>query len=114
MTKEETILSQRGDQHLKEFVVAQLVNEDKGKFYNFGNYDEELEMLEDQLIYSRVDKHVYLMFDDSIGKEKTTNKHTELFYNLVDSNRESRGKQQFQEKKMQVYQSKDRLDMGIE
>ena len=29
MTQEETILSQRGDQHLKEFVVAELVNEDK-------------------------------------------------------------------------------------
>ena len=32
----------------------------------------------------------------------------------MDSSRESRGQQQFQEKKMQVYQSKDRLDMEIE
>ena len=71
-------------------------------------------MLEDWLINPRVDIDDYLMFDDNIGKEKTTNKSTELFYNLVDSNRESRGHQQFQEKKMQVYQSKDRLDMEIE
>ena len=35
MTQEETILSQRGDQHLKEFVVAELANEDKKKFSNF-------------------------------------------------------------------------------
>ena len=66
------------------------------------------------MINPRVDKHDYLMFDDSIGKEKTTGKSTELFYNLVDSNRESSGQQQFQEKKIQVYQSKDILDMEIE
>ena len=54
------------------------------------------------------------MFDCIIRKEHTTNKRTKLFYNLVDSSRESRGQQQFQEKKMQVYQSKDRLDMEIE
>ena len=53
------------------------------------------------------------MLDDSIGKEKTIYKITELFYNLVDNNRESRGQQQFQEKKMQVYKSKDRLNMEI-
>ena len=45
VTQEETILSQRGDQHLKEFVVAELDPEDKRKFSNFRNYDEELEML---------------------------------------------------------------------
>ena len=90
MTQEETILSQRGDRYLKEFVVAELVNEDKGKFSNFRNYDEELEMLEDWLINPRVDKHDCLMFDDNIGKEKTTNKSTELLYNLVDSSKESR------------------------
>ena len=54
------------------------------------------------------------MLDDSIGKEKTIDKSTELFYNLVDSSKESRGQQQFQEKKMQVYQPKDRLNMEIE
>ena len=32
----------------------------------------------------------------------------------MDNNRESRGQQQFREKKMQVYQPKDRLDMEIE
>ena len=72
MTREETILSQRGDRYLKEFVVAELVNEDKRKFSNFRNYDEELEMLEDWLINPRVDKHELLMFDDNIGKEKKT------------------------------------------
>ena len=61
-----------------------------------------------------VDKHECLMFDDNIWKEQTTDKSTELFYNLVDSSRESRGQQQFQEKKMQVYQLKDRLDIDIE
>ena len=69
MTREETILYQRGDQHLKEFVVAELATKDKGKFSNFINYDEELEMLEDWLINPRVDKHECLMFDDSIGKK---------------------------------------------
>ena len=64
MTQEETILSQRGDRSLEEITVVELVNEDKGKFSNFGNYDEELEMLEDWLINSRVDKHDFLMFDD--------------------------------------------------
>ena len=37
MTQEETILPQRGDQYLKEFSIAELVNEDKGKFSNFRN-----------------------------------------------------------------------------
>ena len=46
-------------------------------------------MLEDWLIDPRVDKHDYLMFDDSIGKKQTIGKRTELFYNLVDSSRES-------------------------
>ena len=71
-------------------------------------------MLEDWLINPNINKDDCLMFDDSIGKDKTLDKITEFFYNLVDSNRDSRGQQQFQEKKMQVYQSKDRLDMDIE
>ena len=66
-----------------------MVNEDKGKFSNFRNYDEELEMLEDWLINPMVDKHDCLTFDDSIGKEQTIDKSTVLFYNLVDSSRES-------------------------
>ena len=57
-------------------------------------------MLEDWLINPRIDKDDCLMFDDSIGKEQITCKRTDLFYNLVDSNRELRGQQQFQEKKM--------------
>ena len=54
------------------------------------------------------------LFNDNIRKEKIAGKNTELFYNLVDSSRESREQQQFQEKKMQVYQPKDRMDMEIE
>ena len=79
-------------------------NEDKDKVSNLKKYDEELEMLEDWLINPRIEKYDCLMFDDSIGKEQIVGKRTELFYNLVDSNRESRGQQPFQEKKMQVYQ----------
>ena len=67
-------MSQRGDKNLKEFVVAELANEDKGKFYNFRNYDEELEMLEYWLINPRVDKNDFLMFDENIRKEYTTGK----------------------------------------
>ena len=81
-------MSQEDDQYLEEITVAELVNEDKGKFSNFRNYDEELEMLEDWLINPRVDKHDYLMFDDRIGKEQITDKIIELVYNLVDSNKE--------------------------
>ena len=73
-----------------------MATKDKGNFSKFRNYDEELEMLEDWLSDPRIDKDDYLMFDDSIRKEQTTNKRTELFYNLVDSSRESRGQQQFQ------------------
>ena len=47
MSREETVLSQRGDQYLKEFTVVELVNEDKGNFSNLRKYDEELEMMED-------------------------------------------------------------------
>ena len=99
---------------MREIDFTKLDNEDKGIFPNLRKYDEELEMLEDWLINPRVDKHDCLMFDDNIRKEQTTDKSTKLFYNLVDSNRESRGQQQFQEKKMQVYHPKDRLDMEIE
>ena len=73
----------------------------KVSFLTSRNYDEELEMLEDWLIDPKIDKDVCLMFDESIEKEQTSGKSTELFYNLVDSNKESRGQQQFQEKKMQ-------------
>jgi len=69
MTQEETILSQRGDQYLKEFAVGKMVNEDKGKFSNFKNYDEELGILEDFLTNPRVVKHECLIFGDNIGKE---------------------------------------------
>ena len=93
MTQEETILSLRNDQYLNEFAIAELVNEEKGKFCNFRNYDEELEMLEDWLINPRVDKHDCLMFDDRIRKEQTMDKSTKLFYNLVDCSRELRGQQ---------------------
>ena len=37
MTQEKTILSQRGDQYLKEFVVAELANGDKENFSNLIN-----------------------------------------------------------------------------
>ena len=90
MTHEGTIVSQEDDQCLEEITIVDLVNEEKGKIFKFRNYDEELEMLEDWLINPRVDKHDCLMFDDNIGKEKTVDKITELFYNLVDSSRESR------------------------
>ena len=49
MTQEETILSQKGDQYLNEFIVAGLTTEDKEEFSNFRKYDEELKMLEDWL-----------------------------------------------------------------
>ena len=39
-------MSQRDDQHLEEIIVTELVNEDKGNFSNFRNYNEELDMLE--------------------------------------------------------------------
>ena len=52
------------------------------------------------------------MFDSNIRKLQGQN--IGLSCNLVDSSRESRGQQQFQEKKMEVYHSKDRLDMEIE
>ena len=91
MKQEDTILSQKGDQYIKELVVADLVNEDKQIFSNLRKYDEELEMLEDWLINPRIDNDGYLMFDHSIIKIEGQN--TELFYNLVDRSRESRGKQ---------------------
>ena len=65
-----------------------MVNEDKIILSNFRKYDEELEMLEDWLINPRIDKHDCLMFDEIIGEEKIAGKNTELFYNLVYSNKE--------------------------
>ena len=58
MTQEETILSQRGDQYLKEFAVAELDNGDKEIFSNLGKYDEELDMMEDWLINPRIDNDI--------------------------------------------------------
>ena len=69
ITKEDTILSQKGDQYLEELVVAELANEHKEKLSNLKKYDEELEMLEDWLIDPRIDKYDCLMLDCSIGKE---------------------------------------------
>ena len=66
MTQEETILSQRGDEYLKEIVVVELANGDKENFSNLRKYDEELEMMEDWLISPRIDNDVCLMFDNSI------------------------------------------------
>ena len=37
MTQEETILSQRGDQYLKEFSIVELANKDKENFLTSGN-----------------------------------------------------------------------------
>ena len=105
-------MSQRGDQHRKEFDVAKLANEGKGKFSNLRKYDEDLEMLEDWLINPRIDIDDFLMFDCSISKIEGQN--IELSCNLVDSSRESRGQQLFQKKKTQVYQPKNRLDVEIE
>ena len=68
MTQEETILSQRGDQYLKEFAIAEFANRDKQKFSNLKKYDEELEMMEDWLINPRIDNYDCLMFDRSIRK----------------------------------------------
>ena len=90
ITKEETILSQKVDQYLEEFVVAELDNGDKEKLYNLRKYDEELEILEGWLINPRVDKHDCLMFDCSIGKEWIEGQNIEMSYEPVDSNRESR------------------------
>ena len=76
MTQEETILSQKGDQYIKELAVAELVNEDKGIFSNLKKYDKELEMLEYWLINPRIDKYDYVMhasmemFSDNIEEEK--------------------------------------------
>ena len=91
MTQEETVLSQRGDQYLKEFVVVELDNGDKDFFYNLRKYDEELEMMEDWLTNPSIDNDGCLMFDSSI--RKIQGQSTELFYNLVDSSRESWGQQ---------------------
>ena len=85
MTQEETILSQRGDQYLKEFAVGKMVNEDKAIFSNLRKYDEELEMLEDWLINPRIDNDDCLMhvsmkiLNDNIGKEKIAGKTLNYF-----------------------------------
>ena len=113
MAQEGTILSQKGDQYRRELFVAELTNEDKEKFSNLRKYDEELEMLEDWLINPCIDKDGLLMLDDRIGEEHIAGKKTELVDNLVDSNKKTK-EQQFQEKKMQVYQPKDSLDLDIE
>ena len=58
MTHEGTIVSQEDDQYLEEITVAELVNEDKGKFSNFRNYNEELDMLEYWLLSIRLIKMI--------------------------------------------------------
>ena len=68
MTQEDTILSQRGDQYLNEFVVAELANGDKEIFFNLRKYDKELEIMEDWLINTRIDNGDCLMFDSCIRK----------------------------------------------
>ena len=113
MTQEEAILSQKGDQFLNKFVVAELSSEDKENLSNLRNYDEGLHMLEDWLINTKIDKDDCLMFDDSIGEQQIAGNDTELFYNFVDSSKKTK-EQQFQEKKMQVYQPKDSLDLDIQ
>ena len=60
-------------------------------FSNLGKYDEELEMMEDWLINPRIDNDDCLIFDRSIRKIQGQN--IGLSCNLVDSSRESRGKQ---------------------
>ena len=89
-----------------------MTNEDEENVSNLRKYDEVLEIMEDWLITPMIDNDDCLMFDSSIRKIQDQN--IVLSCNLVDSSRESRGQQQFQEKKMQVYQPKDRLDMEIE
>ena len=69
MTKEETILFQKGDQYLEELVDAKLDNKDKKKLSILRKYDEELEMLEDWFINPRIDKNDSLMLNCGIGKE---------------------------------------------
>ena len=76
MTQEQTILSQKGDQYIKVFVVTELSSEDKEKISNFKKYNEELEILEDWLINPRIDKYDCLMFDCSNGKQKIAGKST--------------------------------------
>ena len=91
-----------------------MANEDKEKIYNLTKYDEELEMLEDWLTNPRIDKNVCLMLGCSIGKEHIEGRNIELSCKLVDSSREPREQQQFQNKKMQVYHPRDMLDMEID
>ena len=84
-------MSQKGNQYIKELVVAELVNEEKGIFSNLRKYDEELEMLEDWLINPRIDNDDRLMFDCSI--RKIGGQNTGLSCNLVDSSIELREQQ---------------------
>ena len=57
-------------------------------------------MLEEWLINPKFDKDDCLMFNDcSIEKEQITGKDTKLFYNLVDSSRESRGHSSFRKRR---------------
>ena len=68
MTQEVAILFQEGDKPMKELVVTNLANEDKGIFSNLRKYDEVLNMLEYWLFNPRIDTNESLMFDESIGK----------------------------------------------
>ena len=88
MTKEETILSQKGDQYLEELAIPELANEDKEKLSNHRKYDEELEMLEYWLINPSIDKDDYSMLDCNIQKQHIQGRNIELCCKLVDGNRE--------------------------
>ena len=61
MTHEETMLSQKGDQYLRELAVVEFANEENEDLSNFKKYDEELGMLEYWLINPRIDKDDCLM-----------------------------------------------------
>ena len=80
-----------------------MANEDKVKLSNLKKYDEELEMLEDWLINPRIDKDDCLMLVCSVGKEQIEGQNIKMSCELVDSSRESRELQQFQNKQMQMY-----------
>ena len=87
MTQEETILSQRGDQYLKEFFVGELDTGDKEKNSNLWEYEEELQMIEYWLFNTRIDTDYCLMyvsiemFCDNIGEENMGIQGIELSYN---------------------------------
>ena len=106
MTQEKTILSQKGDQYLGELLVAELAIEDKEKLSNLREYDEELKMLEDWLVNTRIDKDDCLMyasiemFSENIGEDKLGIQGIKLSYNdmiLLQQSREMEDQHNFVE-----------------